>query len=101
LLRRPDPRTSGLWDLLFEFKRLSLKELGMSGGDVKAASRSELVKLPEVKEALGEAEGQIAAYRAALERNRGDALKLRSYAVAALGFERLVARASRPPTPQA
>lgn len=95
--RTQDPRPmSSLWDLLFEFKRLSLKELGMSGREVKAASRTGLAKLPEVKEALGEAEGQIVAYRAALERSRGDTLKLRSYAVVALDFERLVVRASRP-----
>ncbi len=95
LLRRPDARTSSLWDLLFEFKRLSLKELGMSGKDVKAASRVALMKLDKVKGALDEAEKQIAAYRAALLRSRGETLKLRSYAVVALGFERLVVRPSR------
>jgi hypothetical protein len=92
LLRRPDARTSSLWDLLFEFKRLSLKDLGMSGKDVKASSRSELVQHTLVKDALDRAEAQIATYRAALERSRGETLKLRSYAVVALGFERLVVR---------
>ncbi len=95
LLRRPDARSSSLWDLLFEFKRLSLKELKMSGKDVKAASRGSLMKLGKVKDALDEAEGQIAAYQAALLRSRGETLKLRSYAVVALGFERLVVRPSR------
>jgi hypothetical protein len=90
LLRRPDARGSSLWDLLFEFKRLSLKKLGMSGKDVKASSRQELMELPKVKVALGEAETQLAAYRAALSRSRGETLKLRSFAVVALGFERLV-----------
>ncbi len=92
LLRRPDAQASSLWDLLFEFKRLSLKELGMSGKDVKAASRESLMKLKKVKDALDRAEGQIAAYRTALEKRRGEALKLRSHAVVALGFERLVVR---------
>jgi hypothetical protein len=95
LLRRPDARESSLWDLLFEFKRLSLGELGTSGKDVKTASRAELMKLPKVKDALNQAEAQIGAYRAALERSRGDTLKLRSYAVVALGFERLVVRPSQ------
>ncbi len=95
LLRRPDARTSSLWDLLFEFKRLSLKELGMSGEDVKAASRPELKKLPKVQDALDRAETQAAAYRTALERSYGETLKLRSYAVVALGFERLVVRADQ------
>ncbi len=94
LLRRPDVRASGLWDLLFEFKRLSLKDLKMSGKDVKAASRAQLMALPKVKKALDQAEAQVAAYRAALERSCGDTLKLRSYAVVALGFERLVVRPS-------
>ncbi len=95
LLRRPDARASSLWDLLFEFKKISLKKLGMSGKDVKAASRAELMELPKVKEALDQAEAQIVAYRAALARRPGDTLKLRSFAVVALGFERLVFRPSR------
>ncbi len=94
LLRRPDARTSSLWDLLFEFKRLSLKELGMSGKEVKASSRAELAEHELVKKALADAEEQIAAYRAALERRLGEALRLRAYAVVALGFERIVIRSS-------
>jgi hypothetical protein len=93
LLRRPDARASGLWDLLFEFKRLSIKKLKMSGKDVKKASRAELMELDEVKKAFGDAEEQLVAYREALQRRQGDALKLRSYSVVALGFERLVVRA--------
>ncbi len=92
LLRRPDARTSGLWDLLIEFKRLSLKELKMSGKDVKASSREELMEHALVQDTLDKVESQVAAYRAALTRSRGDTLRLRSYAVVALGFERLVVR---------
>jgi hypothetical protein len=95
LLRRPDARTSSLWDLLFEFKRLSLKDVGLSGQAVKAASRQELMEMVKVRDSLDRAEAQIAAYRAALERSRGETLRLRSYAVVALGFERLVVRASQ------
>ncbi len=94
LLRRPDARTSSLWDLLFEFKRLSLKDLKMSGKEVRAASRAELIEHELVKDALVRAESQITDYRAALERTQGKTLRLRSYAVVALGFERLVVRAS-------
>jgi hypothetical protein len=36
----------------------------------------------------------LRTYRTALERNRGKTLRLRSYAVVALGFERLVVRSS-------
>ncbi|MCP4589539.1 MAG: AAA family ATPase, partial [bacterium] len=96
LLRRPDARASGLWDLLFEFKRLSLKELGMSGKDVRALSRAELARRPKVKAALDQAEKQVMAYQAALQRSRGKTAKLRGFAVVALGFERLVVRSSAP-----
>ena len=51
LLRRPDAQASSLWDLLFEFKRLSLKQLGMSGKDIQTASRAELMEQALVKEA--------------------------------------------------
>ena len=97
LLRRPDAQASSLWDLLFEFKRLSLKQLGMSGKDIQTASRAELMEQALVKEALDQAEAQIVAYPAALERSQGGPLKLRSYAVVALGFERLVVRSGREP----
>ena len=92
LLRRPDARASSLWDLLFEFKHLRLKELEMSGEDVKAGARTELAEHPVVKAALDKAEKQLVAYRKALEDRQGDALKLRAYAVVALGFGRLVVR---------
>ncbi len=92
LLRRPDARESSLRDLLFEFKRLPLKALGMSGEEVKQASRAELMALAPVEAALDEAETQLVAYRQALARRQGEALKLCSYAVVALGFARLVVR---------
>ena len=91
-MRRPDARTSSLWDLLFEFKRLGLGKLDLRGEDVRAMSRDELAALPPVARALDMAETQLAAYRAALERRLGENLRLRSWAVVAVGFERLVAR---------
>ncbi len=92
LMRRPDARASSLCDLLFEFKRLRLAKVGMSGEEVKATSRAELMALPEVDEALNEAQTQAVAYRKALLRRHGSALKLRAYAVVAVGFARLVVR---------
>ena len=92
LLRRPDALTSSLRDLLFEFKRLSLEDLGMSGRDVRTSSRGELMALEKVSQALDRAEAQAVSYRSALTRRYGKALKLRAFAVVALGFERMVAR---------
>ena len=93
-LRRPDAQSSGLWDLLFEFKRLPLKELGMTGEAVRSASREELMRLPAVAATLDQAEAQLEAYRKVLIRSRSQKIQLRSYAVVALGFERLVSRRS-------
>jgi hypothetical protein len=96
LLRRPDARSSSLRDLVFEFKRLPLGELGMSGREVKAAGRAELARLAPVKAALDAAEAQLSEYRRALERRWGAAaFDVRAWAVVALGFERLVTRPLR------
>ena len=92
LLRRPDALTSSLRDLLFKFKRLSLEELGMIGRDVRTSSRGELMALENVSQALDRAEAQAVSYRSALTRRYEKALKLRTFAVVALGFERIVAR---------
>ncbi len=45
-----------------------------------------------VSRRLEEAEAQLSRYRDALGRRFGQALRLRAYAVVALGFERFVAR---------
>ncbi|MEE8525720.1 MAG: AAA family ATPase [Thermoanaerobaculia bacterium] len=92
LLRRPDARASSLKDLLFEFKRLSLTEVGMGGREVRAADRGTLATLVPVKKALDAAEAQLEDYRRALDKSRLGAPDLRAWAVVALGFERLVAR---------
>ena len=92
LLRRPDARASSLKDLLFEFKRLPLSDLQLSGRELRAMGREELARLGPVREALAEAEAQLADYRRLLDDRWGSVLDLRSWAVVALGFERLVAR---------
>nr|VFK57347.1 MAG: hypothetical protein BECKTC1821F_GA0114240_10172 [Candidatus Kentron sp. TC] len=73
-----------------EFKYVPLKELGLSGEEVKAKTRQELRALPRVAAALDEAEAQLSRYRAALEEVYGDKLRLRTHPVVALGFSRLV-----------
>jgi hypothetical protein len=90
LLRRPDVRAGNLWDLLIEFKYLKLSKLKLSGKELRDQSREELLARDEVREAFAEAAEQIERYRGALERRYGSALRLRSYVVVALGFERLL-----------
>ena len=74
------------------FKRFSLKKLKMSGEEVRAATRQGLAELDLVKAALDDAQAQLKAYRRALEERYGEVLRLRVFAVVALGFERLVVR---------
>ncbi|KAA6181343.1 AAA family ATPase, partial [Thiohalocapsa marina] len=92
LILRPDMRRFDALDLLLEFKYLGLKELGLSGEQVRTQSREALAALPAVAAKLDEAATQAADYGATLRQRHG--LKdLRAFAVVALGVERLVWRA--------
>jgi hypothetical protein len=92
LILRPDMRRFQALDLVLEFKYLSLKELGLSGEQVRATTREELAQRPAVAARLNEAEAQARDYGATLMQRYG--LKtLHTFAVVALGVERLVWRA--------
>ncbi len=98
LIVRPDARQYQVYDLLLEFKFVKLGDLGLSGEQARALSRAELAALPLVKQKLAEARAQAPAYRREVEERyqsgmRGAmkmTLRLRTFAVVALGFERLV-----------
>jgi hypothetical protein len=89
LIVRPDMRRFGALDLLLEFKYLGLRESGLTGEQVRAAAREDLAKLPAVAAKLAEAAEQVGRYGTALKARYGLA-ELRSFAVVALGFERVV-----------
>nr|VFJ54009.1 MAG: PD-(D/E)XK nuclease superfamily protein [Candidatus Kentron sp. FM]VFJ72865.1 MAG: PD-(D/E)XK nuclease superfamily protein [Candidatus Kentron sp. FM]VFK20440.1 MAG: PD-(D/E)XK nuclease superfamily protein [Candidatus Kentron sp. FM] len=90
MIVRPDMRRYALLDHLLEFKYIPLKELDLSGQEVRDKSREELRRLPRVAAALEEAREQLSRHRATLEQVYGEKLRLRTHAVAALGLERLV-----------
>ena len=91
LILRPDMRRFQALDLVLEFKYLSLKELGLSGEQVRATPREELVQRSAVAARLNAAEAQARDYGATLMQRYG--LKtLQAFAVVALGVERLVWR---------
>ncbi|MTW21267.1 AAA family ATPase [Allochromatium palmeri] len=91
LILRPDMRRFQALDLVLEFKYLGLKELGLSGEQVRAAPRAELAQRSAVAARLNEAEAQARDYGATLIQRHG--LKtLHAFAVVALGVERLVWR---------
>ncbi|MCF8014861.1 MAG: ATP-binding protein [Chromatiaceae bacterium] len=91
LIVRPDMRRFAALDLLLEFKYLSLKDLGLSGEQVRAESREALAERPAVAAKLDEAAAQARDYGGTLIERHGLS-DLRAFAVVALGFERLVWR---------
>ena len=90
MIIRPDMRRFEVLDILIEFKYLSLDELGLSGDEVRGMGREELRTLPAVEEKLAQARTQLEKYRPLLEAKYGDVLRLHTYGVVALGFDRLV-----------
>ncbi len=90
LVVRPDARQSQVFDLLLEFKFVKLSDAGLTGEKARAMKLAELAALPEVRRKLDEARAQAPAYRRELEERYKTDLRLRAYAVVALGFDRVV-----------
>jgi len=91
LIRRLDRRNIQALDLLLEFKYVSLKDLTLTGEQVRALSLAELAALPEVERALQTAGEQARRYGAALSERYG-LTDLRLFAVVGIGLERVVWR---------
>ncbi len=90
LIVRPDMRKYQLLDHVVEFKYVKLADLKLSAQQVREKSREELAALPLVEKALHEAKQQLGSYYQALMKRYHNNLRLHTYAVVALGFERLV-----------
>ena len=97
MIVRPDMRQYQLLDILIEFKYVGLQELGLSGDEVKRVERPELRALPPVQQKLAASRRKLEGYRATLQGAYGDRLRLRTFSVVALGFERLVWDELTPP----
>ncbi|MEM7538454.1 MAG: hypothetical protein AAF639_40175 [Chloroflexota bacterium] len=109
MLLRPEMQQSGWFNLLFEFKQLSLKKIveaseevesankkksknkePLSGAEVKGKSRDELLAIPAVRAEITQAKSQLGHYQQVLYEKYGTALKLRSFAVVGIGVGRVV-----------
>jgi hypothetical protein len=88
MIIRPDMRQFDILDILLEFKFVSLKEAGITGEQAKNLGKKELEEIPEMQIKMKEAKEQLARYGTALEKKHKN-LRLRKFAVVALGFERL------------
>jgi hypothetical protein len=89
LILRPDARKYKLNDMLFEFKYVSLKKLGASGRQVRETDEETLLEKTPVKKAFEDAESQIRQYADALGQRFGKQLRLKTYIVVSVGFERI------------
>ena len=89
LLVRPTMRHYGFFDLLFEFKLVRRAELGRPGRELIGMDEATLRQLPPVARAFAAAREQAESYRSALLRQERQ-LDLRSYAVVAVGLERIL-----------
>ena len=88
MIIRPDMRQYRLLDILIEFKYVRLSDAGLTGKAARALSSDDVAVLPPMQRALNDAKKQVKTYGKALNEKYPD-LRLRSFAVAALGFERL------------
>ena len=86
LIVRPDARKYPIYDFLLEFKYLSLKQLGLTAETLKQRSTEELKTLPPVAAAFSHAQEQLAQYAQELQAKNRGVLKLRTYAVVAVGL---------------
>ncbi|RKZ44712.1 MAG: AAA family ATPase [Candidatus Parabeggiatoa sp. nov. 3] len=90
MIIRPDMRRYQLLDFLIEFKYVKLKEVGLTAEDVKQLSDDDLAAKDIVKEKLAESENQLKHYRQTLQSRYGSQLRLHSYSVVAVGYERVI-----------
>jgi len=104
MLLRPGMRHTDLYDILIEFKHLPLSRAteevsteqggiarrALTGEEVKARSRDELMELDNAQAKMNEARNQLYDYRQKLRREYGEDLNLRCYAVMSVGFDRIL-----------
>lgn len=88
MIVRSDMRHFQIFDVLIEFKFVPLSKAGISGEMARNLSHKEIENIPAVNEALNEAATQIKDYSTILNK-RYSQLRLKSFAVARLGFERI------------
>jgi len=88
MIIRPDMRRFEIFDILIEFKFISLKEAKLTGKAARALKPNELKALKYMKDNMKEAKEEAATYAKALNDKYKD-LRLKTFAVVSLGFERL------------
>jgi hypothetical protein len=88
IIRRPDMMQVKVFDLLIEFKFVSLADAGLSGEDASGLSLDALKSIRAMVEKMADALIQVDQYGESLNRKYGS-LNLKCYAVVSLGYERI------------
>jgi hypothetical protein len=88
MIVRPDRRSFQLQDILIEFKYIQKKDLSVK--NIKTLSDTALLELKPVQKKLKKAKSQATTYAKELHDEFGDDIQLTTYAVIAVGFERLL-----------
>jgi hypothetical protein len=88
MIIRPDMRRFKIFDVLIEFKYVSLKKAGLSGEQAGKLSVEELRALPSMQTEMESAKAQVKKYGDSLETKYPE-LRLKRFAVVSLGFERI------------
>ena len=88
MIIRPDRRHLEIFDVLIEFKYIPLSDAKMTGEMARNLTKEELEDLPCVKKKFADAKIQAQSYAQKLNQKYNN-LKLRSFAVVSLGFDRL------------
>ncbi len=93
MILRPDRRHAKVYDILIEFKFVSIKDTGLSGKTLREIGDQELHDLTAVKKAREEGCRQATEYAAHLVKKYGNILKLKAFVAVAVGFERMCCKA--------
>ncbi|MBF0452540.1 MAG: AAA family ATPase [Candidatus Magnetomorum sp.] len=88
MIIRPDKRRFQIFDVLIEFKYISLKDAKLTGEAAKTIDQTALENMPCIKTRMAEAIGQAKQYSDGLNKKYPE-LRLKSFAVVALGFDRM------------
>jgi hypothetical protein len=90
MMVRPDMRHYDIFDVLMEFKYVKLNDIHMTGEAANTASDEHLQALPQVQQAFDQATQQLHRYIPSIKQRYGDDIKLATFAVVAVGFNRLL-----------
>jgi len=90
MIVRPDMRHYDIFDVLMEFKFIKLSTTGKTAESISDISDEALHALPQVEKAFADAELQLQRYAPGILNKYGSSMKLCTFAVVAVGFDRLL-----------